>query len=143
MKAIICVEDRGGCLFHNRRVSRDRCVTQRILEEEEKVFVSPYSFRLLKDEKCVVDDGYAGMAAETGGTAFFEDPDALMDVIGQVSTLVVYGWNREYPSDKKFTVPDCFEKAEEEEFAGFSHEKITKTIYRRKEPEHEEDVSEM
>ena len=52
MIVIVCTEDRGGMLFNNRRVSKDRTVIQKILElsEGKKLWIHPFSEKLYEQE---------------------------------------------------------------------------------------------
>ena len=71
--------------------------------------------------------------ADDGDVCFIENIH-LAPYIKDVSTLVVYRWNRLYPSDFKFDVDilkSGFSLESVKEFEGSSHEKITKEIYRR------------
>jgi hypothetical protein len=55
---------------------------------------------------------------------------ALLPVADRIEELVIYHWNRKYPADFKLDLPyKKWKKQSKEEFAGFSHEKITKEIY--------------
>ena len=50
----------------------------------------------------------------------------------RVEEIVLYRWNRRYPADLRFTLPlEGWTLVRSEEFAGSSHEKITKEVYRR------------
>ena len=45
---------------------------------------------------------------------------------------IVFWWNRHYPPDRKFDLDlSKWNKVSEEEFAGYSHEKITKEVYEK------------
>ena len=51
----------------------------------------------------------------------------------QIEKLIVFGWNRTYPFDFKLDLElDRMDKTAEEEFAGYSHEKITLSHYEKK-----------
>lgn len=63
MIVIVCTEDRGGMLFNNRRVSKDRTVIQKILElsEGKKLWIHPFSEKLFEQEhpeNCCVDENF-------------------------------------------------------------------------------------
>lgn len=128
LKIIICLDDNNGMLFNNRRQSRDRLLTADIIEN-------------LKDEKLNVFDFSSQVFAEysekinicteltKGKTHFVENVD-LKPFEDSISEIIVYRWNRSYPAD--FTCDVDFGKftlVSETEFAGNSHEKITKLIY--------------
>ena len=45
---------------------------------------------------------------------------------------MLYRWNRRYPSDLKFDLPlEGFTLRQRQEFAGYSHPKITEEVYLR------------
>ena len=52
----------------------------------------------------------------------------------RIEEVIVYKWNRRYPTDTYFDLDLAalgFRLASSEEFAGYSHEKITKETYRK------------
>ena len=51
--------------------------------------------------------------------------------LAAAETIVLYRWNRAYPADVKFTMPQGFALKESRDFAGSSHEKITREEYIR------------
>lgn len=133
MIAIVCLDDRRGMLFNGRRQSRDRAVVEKILElaKGRRLWIHPFSEPLFVDnmaENIVVDGQFLERAGE--GDFCFVENCGLAAVEGRLEKIVVFWWNRRYPSDLRLDV--CLEnwtKAEEEEFAGHSHEKITKEVY--------------
>ena len=59
---------------------------------------------------------------------------SLYKYIDKINTIVIYNWNRIYPTDLHFDIDlnnNSWELMNESEFEGSSHEKITKKIYRR------------
>ena len=126
MIVIVCTEDRGGMLFNNRRVSKDRTVIQKILElsEGKKLWIHPFSEKLFEQE-------HPEKAGE--GDICFVENQSLKGTEGRIEKLIVFGWNRAYPFDLKLDLDlEQMEKTAEEEFAGYSHEKITRLQYRKK-----------
>lgn len=136
MIVIVCTEDRGGMLFNNRRVSKDRTVIQKILElsEGKKLWIHPFSEKLFEQEhpeNGCVDENFLEKAGE--GDICFVENQSLKGMEGQIEKLIVFGWNRAYPFDFKLDLDlEQMEKTAEEEFAGYSHEKITRLQYRKK-----------
>lgn len=134
MKLFLCVDDEGGMTFMGRRVSRDRVVYADMVDMAgEGLAVFPYSLPLFSAI------GYAPrvLASSENITAddciFIEDRSPK-DYLHGVDTLVIYRWNRLYPSDKKLDlVPSDFgfSLIESRDMVGNSHEKITKEIYKR------------
>lgn len=133
MKLFICVDDRKGMMFNNRRQSRDAILVSHMLDivGAEKLFVLPYSEKLFKNvENITVSENPFEDCGETD-FCFFEGE--IKD-ISSVTELYIYFWNREYPFDIKFAFEpesEGFVLAESTDFAGSSHENITLKTFRR------------
>ena len=59
---------------------------------------------------------------------------SLFNYENKINTLVIYKWNRLYPSDLYFDIDlknNSWQLINSEDFVGSSHEKITKETYRR------------
>lgn len=133
MKVIICLDDNSGMLFNNRRQSRDKEVIKDIINNLEggKLYISPFSEKLFGDygENVIVDEDFFTKAGENDFC--FVENKSLKDVSG-VNEIIVYKWNRVYPSDFKCDVDfSLYTLVESVDFKGFSHEKITKETYKR------------
>ena len=129
MKIIICLDDNGGMLFNNRRQSRDRVVCEDVVKNlnGEKLFISPFSQILFESYK---NDVLACEDFLTKGRVCFVENQVLS--LCNADEVTVYRWNRVYPAD--FYCDIDFSKyslTEQAELEGFSHEKITKEIYKR------------
>ena len=116
MILISCVENALGLLFNHRRCSRDRAVCGRILERA----------------------GNELWLAESSGGLFRDFPEEALQIVPDMSQepegLVLYFWNRDYPSDEKFVFPggeDRWRLTAETDFEGFSHPQITERLYDR------------
>ena len=129
----VTVDDNMGIAFNKRRQSRDiRMVEDLCQMTDGKIYVSSYSATLfdnMSDKIEVVNDPLG--ECKDGSTCFIE-----ATYIGQykddIKTLIVYRWNRSYPSDKKLDVVlECgeFSKLSTLDFTGNSHDVITKDIY--------------
>ena len=134
MTAIVCVEDRGGILFLKRRVSRDREVYRDIAENYIKVYMTSYSLPLFDGVK--INTGVRLLPISEGerGEVCFVESGEIADNIHKISRLVIYRWNRTYPSDVKLGFePENlgFKRVSTTELVGYSHEKITKDIYKK------------
>ncbi len=134
MTLILCLDDQNGMMFNHRRQSRDRVLIAEMLAHvgDGRLFVSPYSAPLFPaDAKNVtVAEEPCAIAAE-GDFAFVEDTDPAAHW-SRVSELIIYRWNRLYPSDKKFCGDmTAFHLTETSEFVGSSHDKITKEIWKK------------
>ena len=132
MTAIVCIEDRGGILFLKRRVSRDREVYRDIAKSYDTVYMTSYSLPLFEG---VEIDAMVRLSpiteGERGDVCFIEDGE-IAENLHKISRLVIYRWNRTYPSDVKlgFEPEDLgFERVSTSELVGYSHEQLTKDIY--------------
>lgn len=138
MNLIACVDDRMGMMFHGRRQSRDRAVAADIRQMcgGTKLWIAPESEKLFGEE-CdgihIAEDFFT--KAGQGEYCFVETwPEKLTaEFCGKsVEQVILYRWNRAYPADRHFPLDLGGWKLEKtEEFAGTSHDKITKEIYRR------------
>lgn len=136
MTAVVCVENRGGMLFYGRRVSRDRVLIDNLLElaGDAPVRLAPFSAGLFTKarERVLISGDFLDAAGE-GEVCFVEDA-ALGPYMDKVERLVIYRWNRDYPSDMSFDVqPEEYglRLADSRDFAGSSHENITREVYVR------------
>ena len=134
MTAIVCIEDRGGILFLKRRVSRDREVYRDIAENYDKVYMTSYSLALFDGVK--INTGVRLLPISEGerGEVCFVESGEIADNLHKISRLVIYRWNRTYPSDVKlgFDPEEMgFKLVSTNELVGYSHEKITKDIYEK------------
>ena len=131
MKVIVCIDDDCGMMFNNRRQSRDRGLVEDVIKmtDGENLYIDAYSELLFADfaGKYTVD---ADMLKNAGESDYcFVENKSLGEHLDSIDEIIIYRWNRRYPSDVKLdVVPEkCgFELRETVEFAGYSHEKITK-----------------
>lgn len=142
MRLICCVEDRYGLAFNKRRLSSDALVTEDICKRvgEAALWTDPYSAKLFASAEGlqlqVSENPFA--EAQTGDYVFVERTDPASEIrTEEPEELLLYHWNRRYPSDVKLTLDlsnwKCMETGE---FAGKSHEKITWEILK---PQNEEE----
>lgn len=135
MKIIMCLDNNNGILFNHRRQSKD-CEVHRDMVAyagNANLWMSEYSYKSFTVfyENCHVDDHFWELAHE-GDLCFIEDGLAPSN-IQRISEIIVYRWNRVYPSDVKFPqellsewkLVDCVN------FSGRSHERITREVYRK------------
>lgn len=133
MILVVCIDDNGGMMFNRRRQSRDSAVVNDILNNVSKcVRINEYSKPLFENSgvKYIVSEDFLERA-ENGECCFVENC-GIADYIGKASKLVVYKWNRRYPSDFSLDVALFDERlrlCDRTEFAGSSHDKITKEVY--------------
>ena len=134
MIPIVCVDDRFGMAFNHRRCSRDAVVTADIRHRTAgaKLWADTYSDKLFAGSGGVIADDKALEKAGAGEYVFCElmDPGKYQD---RIEKVLVYFWNRSYPSDTKLTLdPECWTRTVIAEFTGYSHEKITLEEWTRK-----------
>lgn len=134
MIPIVCVDDRFGMAFNKRRCSSDTVVSADILNRTDgaRLWMDTYSAKLFGGANGVIVDDDALTKAGTGEYVFCErtDPAKYQD---KIEKLLVYFWNRKYPSDTKMILdPEQWNRTIITEFAGHSHEKITLEEWTRK-----------
>ncbi|MFQ6861436.1 MAG: hypothetical protein ACLROI_06650 [Beduini sp.] len=137
MKIIVCLDDQNGMMFNQRRQSQDRMVREDIMGLSLPIVMNAYSYKMfekdafaetiiVKNELPVFkDDCYQ----------FIEDLD-IKPYEDQITEIIVYSWNRSYPSDLKWTInlaDKQWQLISETEFQGNSHDCITKKVYLRNE----------
>ena len=128
----LCLDDKKGMVFNNRRQSKDKFVIQDILKlvDGKKLFISSYSESLFQglESKLIIDDNFLNNAAEEDYC--FVENNNLKDFSEKIEKIIVYKWNRIYPSDLKLeiTIQD-WNLIGRFEFVGNSHDKITREVY--------------
>ena len=135
MHTIICLDDDNGMLFHDRRQSQDVKLRADVLERlgERMLWMNAYSARQFadaEDARIHISDSFL---EEAGKDDFcFVENRPLLPYEAQIQEVICYRWNRRYPSDVKLDLSlEGWNVMEETEFAGKSHERITRTVYRR------------
>ena len=136
MKIIICLDDALGMLFNSRRQSRDRCVTDDIIKltKGKGLYISPFSKKLFDEREGEYELCEDMLSSAQSGEYCFVENMPIKPYIARVEEIVVYRWNRLYPSDVKLDIDiekEGFKKLSSEDFEGYSHEKITKEVFGR------------
>lgn len=133
MRVITCVDDNGGMLFNHRRQSRDRTLNEKVLSlaKDCKVYMTDDSAKIFpEDDKIVVSENYLEEAGEQD--LCFVEKEALQSYEDRITALIIFRWNRVYPADQYLDIDlEKMKKTYEEEFVGFSHEKITMEVYEK------------
>lgn len=132
MKLILCVDDQGGVAFHHRRQSQDRAVRKDMLQMcgETKLWVRAYTAQQfdMEQQSCL---RIVNTFEDAKEFCFIED-DSAKAYMNEAEKVILYHWNRKYPSDTRIPLPMTGWKRKEcTEFSGYSHEKITKEVYIR------------
>lgn len=130
MTVYFCLDDRGGMLFGGRRQSRDAALLADLAAGVPLVLtIDPFSEKLI---------AAAGIPYVLAGEVLAEDAHFFLEnripdtVVPSADTLVIYRWNRHYPSDVRWEKAPAdfgFTLSETTEFAGKSHDAITKEVY--------------
>ena len=160
MIVIVCIDDEFGMLFNKSRQSMDCILTEDILKTvgDKRLLIDKFSKTLfLRDsaqgdgtaqtdgsfsgdgmplcesvcKNLVVSENLLSDAAD-GDFCFVEDKE-IKPYIQKIEQLIIYKWNRSYPSDFKLDVSllEGFHLKSTTDFKGNSHEKITKEVYVR------------
>ena len=125
MKLIVCLDDNNGMMFNNRRQSRDKILIENVLElcKGEKLYTNEYSARLFPENAVEICEN------PESGYCFAENFTVNEN---DIEEIIVYKWNRVYPADVQFSIDlKKWNLAETVDFAGSSHEKITRERYVR------------
>lgn len=130
----ICLDDEGGMTFFGKRQSRDRVLIGELCDSTDgPIYINSFSTHLFKEreDRIAVVENQLEECPE-GGVAFVENLP-LLPHLGRISEIILYKWNVLYPSDKKLDISlSGFEVVSKKEFAGSSHDKITKLTMRKK-----------
>ena len=132
MKIIVCVDDNNGMLFNKRRQSKDSVQLENLLKlvGDGKLWVNEYSYGLFPHNDNIICDNDYMSKANDDDYCFIEN---AVEEIDRADTIIMYKWNRTYPSDVKFPfnpIENGWILQETEDFAGSSHEKITREVYK-------------
>lgn len=132
MIVIVCVDNSLGMLFNNRRQSRDSVLISKIIETSasKRLLISEFSSSLFDGLNAVVNERFLDIA-EDGDFCFVEN-SALTPYVDKIEKIIVFKWNRDYPSDFCLDL-DLSQWAliSSLDFEGSSHEKITMEVYEK------------
>lgn len=133
MIVFVCVGEQGSLLFNRRRVSSDSMIINDILEYSgyEKLYMREYSIKLFPADPRICISETCLKSAGVADGIFWEESwqDALLE---KANEFVVYLFNRLYPADVKFPLDQLRNRGTIKsvvEFAGNSHERITREVY--------------
>lgn len=131
----VCVDDKLGMLFNKRRQSKDRELRKDLLSlTDQTLWVNEYTAKQFTDDEKMwlnVQEDYLDDIDEN--ELCFVENLPLTGHEEKVTKLILYRWNRIYPSDVLFPFDlSNWELESEYEFKGHSHDKITRCIYTRK-----------
>lgn len=141
MIVMAVVDDNNGMMFHGRRQSKDRVLRERMLAlaEGEKLWMNAYSCQQFSDgdavkacEKICVDEEFLKKAGQ--GDYCFAENVSIASQEDSIEKIILFRWNRKYPSDFKLDIDldsSLWKLEEVREFSGSSHERITEEVYIR------------
>lgn len=130
MKIIVCVDNKMGLMFHNRRQSQDRIVREKIKELNEVIYMNSYSYQLYKDvvDHSVVRDDFLDVC---GNHYCLIENVSVKEYSHYIDEVIVFHWNRDYPADFYLDIDlSDYKLIEKSDFKGSSHD-ITLEIYRK------------
>lgn len=133
MNLIVCLDQRNGMLFGGRRQSMDRLLRERMLQvvADKKLWMNSYTARQFETlpEAVVVDDSFLVNAA-LDDYCFVENSD-INAAISKARKVIIYRWDRIYPSDVTFPIQflSNFKRMSEYKFQGYSHKEITEEVF--------------
>lgn len=136
MTIVVTVSKDFGLLFHQRRQSQDRLqrANLKALIGSWPLYMNAYSYSLYQDffkESSVVAEDFLDLCPKDGW-ALIED-QSLQKYISKIDQVILYQWNRSYPSDTWLDISlDSFQLVEQVDFVGSSHERITRLTYQRR-----------
>ena len=133
MILVVCVDDRYGMRFNNRRQSSDRAITDKILEllEGKRIWMEHYSESLFPGSSQLCIDNDFLQRASLGDYCFVERFD-VEGYLNRAEKIVLFCWNRKYPADlyfPQYLLTNDWRLVETLDFTGTSHEKITMKVY--------------
>lgn len=134
MKIIVCLDNHNGYMFNNRRLSSDKHITDNIekLAKTNRVIVTPYSRKLFSERSNVIVNNEPLTVASNNDYCFVEDSD-INKCLNKITEIIMFKWNRDYPYDKTLSMNfDNWKLVSHADFAGNSHEKISKDVFLRK-----------
>ncbi|MBQ9806923.1 MAG: ribonuclease Z [Clostridia bacterium] len=133
MRLIVCLDEKRGMAFNRRRQSRDRVLTEDMVRTvgDARLFVVPYSASLFAEQMPNLIISEDPMRDATNRDYCFLELSSPASS-ENISELILYHWNRHYPSDTPFLLDMTdFSLVSTTDFIGFSHEKITKEVWKK------------
>lgn len=135
MTVIICVDDKMGMSFLGKRLSKDRLLRQRVtsLAADSTLRMDTYTASQFEEPAALTVSENFLSDGNTGDWCFVEKCD-ISPFKDKIHRIILYKWNRHYPSDVKFTFPleeSGFVLRSCSDFSGSSHETITEEIWTR------------
>ena len=101
MIVLLCADKKNGMAFHQRRQSLDRAVRADILTMAagKPIWMTPYSARQFTEPEAVRQISESPLCQAGEGALCFVEFPPLDPVLDRIEALVLYRWDRVYPSD--------------------------------------------
>lgn len=132
---IVCLSNKKGMLFNNRRQSRDSKVFEDISSYlQGELMIDKFSEKLISTTNLPYKIFENPVTECNADSILFIENRSVKEILSQLDRVIVYWWNRDYPSDFGFDIDlnqEGFNSVSVVEFEGSSHEKITKEIFER------------
>lgn len=136
MNVMVVVDDNGGMLFNSRRQSQDSALRAYILNitKNSVLWMNQYSLRQFGavPPNVRISEDYLSEAGR-GEYCFVEDKN-IGEVSDKLEMLILFHWNRSYPSDMKLDYDPSVNGMHIKSTAdmvGQAHEKITVEVWER------------
>lgn len=132
MIILICLDDKNGMMFHNRRQSQDRGLRAYIrqLVGNSKIYMNQYTRKLYREfsQACVCEDFL--FRAQAGDYCLVENQE-LCPVKDRIEKIIVFRWNKVYPADQILDLSlDGWVLENSREFDGSTHRILQETYVR-------------
>ena len=135
MTVIFCLDENKGMLFNNRRLSRDSMVFEDIKTYlKGSLKINSFSEKLVAASGINYEIFKNFVTNPDSESLYFIENISVKENLGKIDRIIIYWWNRNYPSDVKldFDPIECgFKSTSIVDFKGKSHEKITREIFEK------------
>lgn len=134
MNIMVAVDDNGGMLFNGRRQSQDSALREYLLNitKDDVLWMNQYSLRQFETvpPNVRISEDFLSEAG-SGEYCFVEDKN-IAEVSDKLEMLILFRWNRSYPSDMKLDydpLSNGMRMQKTENIVGQAHEKITVEVW--------------
>ncbi len=132
MTLIVCLDQKNGISFNNRRQSRDSVVIERVckIAENSKLYINEYSKSLFPLPCSFVKVSAKPLQSAKSNDVCFLETDLTDIKSDTIDKIIIYRWDKVYPNDKTFCINlSEWKLISTEEFTGTSHDTITEEVY--------------
>ena len=133
MILILTLDNCNGLLFNNRRLSRDQAVCDHILGicGDHKLWMNRDSASIFPESASNIHISEKFLRKAEKGDYCFAESAELLEYLEIAEMVIIYRWNRSYPSDVKVPQDALTGKTlvSSNMFSGRSHPEITQEVY--------------